>query len=84
MMNKVAEVRAQVLWDIKNHLGACTTKGKTEQEIAHIDERFFLACEKLQELKMRSDHVPLEYKPKALAKRKAIIEIEESCQMAVF
>ncbi|BAP36672.1 hypothetical protein AS4_17320 [Acinetobacter guillouiae] len=34
-----------------SHLGACTTSGKSEQEIAHIDERFFLACEKLESLK---------------------------------
>lgn len=33
------------------HLGACTTAGKTDSEIAHIDERFFLACEKLEALK---------------------------------
>ncbi len=24
-----------------NHLGSCTTKGLTEEEIAHLDERFF-------------------------------------------
>nr|WP_287909887.1 hypothetical protein [Acinetobacter sp.] len=34
-----------------SHLGACTTSGKSEQEVAHIDERFFLACEKLDSLK---------------------------------
>lgn len=33
-----------------NHLGSCTTAGKTDKEIAHIDERFFLACEKLEAL----------------------------------
>ncbi|WP_228203366.1 hypothetical protein [Acinetobacter sp. CFCC 10889] len=25
----------------QSHFGACTTAGKTDQEIAHIDERFF-------------------------------------------
>lgn len=35
----------------QSHFGACTTAGKTDQEIAHIDERFFLACEKLESLK---------------------------------
>lgn len=38
-------------WGLKNHLGACTTAGKTEKEIAQLDERFFLACEKLKALK---------------------------------
>lgn len=68
MMNQ----NSQGIWEARhvlNHLGACTTKGKTDQEIAHIDERFFLACEKLQELKMRSDHASPECKPKPLAKR---------------
>ncbi|UYF80719.1 hypothetical protein [Acinetobacter ursingii] len=68
MMNQNSQ-GMQDAWHIQNHLGACTTKGKTDQEIAHIDERFFLACENLQDLKMRSDHAPPEYKPKALAKR---------------
>jgi len=34
-----------------SHLGACTLAGKSDEEIAHIDERFFLACEKLDSLK---------------------------------
>lgn len=34
-----------------NHTGSCTTKGLTEEEIAHLDERFFLAIEKLALLK---------------------------------
>ena len=33
------------------HLGACNTAGLTDEEIAHIDERFFFACEKLEALK---------------------------------
>lgn len=42
------EIRHQLA--IQNHLGACTTTGKSDKEIAHIDERFFLACEKLEAL----------------------------------
>lgn len=33
-----------------NHLGCCTTKGLTEEEIAHLDERFFLAIAKQNKL----------------------------------
>lgn len=35
----------------RSHFGACTTAGKTDKEVAQIDERFFLACEKLEALK---------------------------------
>ncbi|MEI2595373.1 hypothetical protein [Acinetobacter pittii] len=34
-----------------NHTGSCTTKGLTEEEIAQLDERFFLAIKKLNRLK---------------------------------
>lgn len=34
-----------------DHLGACTTADKTNKEIAQLDERFFLACEKAEVLK---------------------------------
>ena len=37
------------------HLGSCTTKGLTDEEIAQQDERFFLAIEKLKWLKGRCD-----------------------------
>ncbi len=40
--------------DIK-HLGSCTTKGLTDEEIAQQDERFFLAISKLKWLKGRRD-----------------------------
>jgi len=33
-----------------NHTGSCTTKGLTEEEIAHLDERFFLAIAKQNKL----------------------------------
>ncbi|WP_336143320.1 MULTISPECIES: ABC transporter ATP-binding protein [unclassified Acinetobacter] len=37
------------------HVGSCTTKGLTAEQIAHLDERFFLAIEKLAWLKGRRD-----------------------------
>ena len=37
------------------HLGSCTTKGLTDEEIAQQDERFFLAIAKLKWLKGRRD-----------------------------
>ncbi len=37
------------------HLGSCTTKGLTDEQIAQQDERFFLAIEKLKWLKGRRD-----------------------------
>ncbi|MEG1531456.1 MAG: hypothetical protein RSC15_07520 [Lactococcus sp.] len=44
------------------HLGSCTTKGLTDEEIAQQDERFFLAIEKMKWLKGRRDfqlgHLP--------------------------
>ena len=42
---EIARVETEV-----NHFGSCSTAGKTDKEIAHIDERFFLACEKLEAL----------------------------------
>lgn len=37
------------------HVGSCTTKGRTQEQIAQLDERFFLAIEKLKWLKGRRD-----------------------------
>ncbi|MFW2160825.1 ABC transporter ATP-binding protein [Acinetobacter beijerinckii] len=37
------------------HLGSCTTMGLTTKQIAQLDERFFLAVEKLNWLKGRRD-----------------------------
>ncbi|MEN4981565.1 ABC transporter ATP-binding protein [Acinetobacter modestus] len=34
------------------HLGSCTSKGLTNKKIAQLDERFFLAIEKLKRLKI--------------------------------
>jgi|GEM_PF-2304482 hypothetical protein len=33
------------------HFGCVNTRDKTKEEIAHIDERFFLALEKMERLK---------------------------------
>ncbi|MEN8424022.1 hypothetical protein ABFO63_10255 [Acinetobacter junii] len=45
------------------HLGSCTTKGLTDEQIAQQDERFFLAIEKLKWLKGRRDVRVFEWKP---------------------
>ncbi|WP_336937838.1 hypothetical protein [Acinetobacter modestus] len=45
------------------HLGSCTTKGLTDEEIAQQDERFFLAIEKLKWLKGRRDVRVYRWKP---------------------
>jgi hypothetical protein len=45
------------------HLGSCTTKGLTDEEIAQQDERFFLAIAKLEWLKGRRDVRVFEWKP---------------------
>lgn len=37
------------------HVGSCTTKGITQEQIAQLDEQFFLAIEKLKWLKGRRD-----------------------------
>ncbi|MGQ1240692.1 hypothetical protein ACT4VI_13275 [Acinetobacter baumannii] len=41
-----------------NHTGSCTTKGLTEEEIAQLDERFFLAIEKQHKLIARLNNKP--------------------------
>jgi hypothetical protein len=46
-----------------NHIGSCTTKGLTEEQIAHLDERFFLAIKKLNWLKGRRDVRVFIWKP---------------------
>ncbi len=40
------------------HTGICTTKGLTEEEIAHLDERFFLAIAKQNKLIARLNNKP--------------------------
>lgn len=34
-----------------NHLGSCTTKGLTAEQIAHLDERFFWLLKRLNSFK---------------------------------
>ncbi|EHU2106830.1 hypothetical protein A1E39_RS09350 [Acinetobacter baumannii] len=41
-----------------NHTGSCTTQGLTEEEIAHLDERFFLAIAKQNKLIARLNNKP--------------------------
>lgn len=41
-----------------NHLGSCTTKGLTQNEIAQLDERFFLAIAKQNKLIARLNNKP--------------------------
>lgn len=48
--NEILEAKQQL-----KHLGSCTTKGLTNQQIAQQDERFFLALEKLNWLIGRRD-----------------------------
>lgn len=40
------------------HIGSCTTKGLTDKEIAHLDERFFLAVAKQKKLIARLNNKP--------------------------
>jgi len=35
-----------------NHLGSCTTKGLTAEQIAHLDERFFGLLKRLNSFKL--------------------------------
>lgn len=41
-----------------NHLGSCTTKGLSTEQIARLDERFFLAVAKQQKLIARLNNKP--------------------------
>jgi len=41
-----------------DHLACVNTRDKTEEEIAHIDERFFLALKKLSWIKARRENKP--------------------------
>lgn len=41
-----------------NHLGSCTTKGLTKEEVAHLDERFFLALANQNKLIARLNNKP--------------------------
>ena len=41
-----------------NHIGSCTTRGLTQEEIAHLDERFFLALKQQVKLIARLNNKP--------------------------
>lgn len=41
-----------------NHLGSCTTKGLKQEEIAQLDERFFLTLAKQNKLIARLNNKP--------------------------
>jgi GTP-dependent phosphoenolpyruvate carboxykinase len=41
-----------------NHLGSCTTKDLTTEQIAHLDERFFLALKQQSKLIARLNNKP--------------------------
>ena len=54
MLHNIDNEIRQTEQEIK-HLGSCTTKGLTDEQIAQQDERFFLAIAKLKWLKGRRD-----------------------------
>lgn len=41
-----------------NHTGSCTTVGLTQEQIAHLDERFFLTLAKQNKLIARLNNKP--------------------------
>ncbi|WP_336004885.1 hypothetical protein [Acinetobacter pittii] len=41
-----------------NHLGSCTTKGLTQNEIVQLDERFFFALDQQSKLSARLNNKP--------------------------
>ncbi|EPF6421756.1 hypothetical protein P8N37_000817 [Acinetobacter baumannii] len=41
-----------------NHIGCCTTQDLTQEEIAHLDERFFLALDNQNKLISRLNNKP--------------------------
>lgn len=52
-INEIRQLQTEL-----NHLGSCTTKGLTEQQIAQLDERFFLAIAKQDKLIARLNNKP--------------------------
>ncbi|HAV6222580.1 hypothetical protein [Acinetobacter baumannii] len=52
-INEIRQLQTEL-----NHTGSCTTKGLTEEEIAHLDERFFLAIAKQNKLIARLNNKP--------------------------
>ncbi|MEO3355760.1 hypothetical protein [Acinetobacter haemolyticus] len=60
------------------HVGSCTTKGLTTKQIAHLDERFFLAIEKLVRLKGRRDVRVKEWTPTNILNSRENVNIKRS------
>ncbi|WP_413814502.1 hypothetical protein [Acinetobacter calcoaceticus] len=58
IISEVTQLQIEV-----NHLVSCTTKGLSTEQIAHLDERFFLAIKKLNWLKGRRDIRVFVWKP---------------------
>ncbi|MGU3311806.1 hypothetical protein [Acinetobacter sp. M5A5_2a] len=52
-VNEIRQLQTEL-----NHLGSCTTKGITEQQIAQLDERFFLTIAKQYKLIARLNNKP--------------------------
>ncbi|KQE85298.1 hypothetical protein [Acinetobacter lactucae] len=52
-INEIRQLQTEL-----NHLGSCTTKGLTEQQIAQLDERFFLAITNQNKLIARLNNKP--------------------------
>ncbi|MDQ9890080.1 hypothetical protein [Acinetobacter pittii] len=46
------------LQSVLNHKGSYTSEGLTSEQIAHLDERFFLAVAKQQKLNARLNNKP--------------------------
>lgn len=52
-INEIRQLQTEL-----NHLGSCTTKGLTQNEIAQLDERFFLTIAKQNKLIARLNNKP--------------------------
>jgi hypothetical protein len=52
-INEIRQLQTEL-----NHLGSCTTNGLTQEEIAQLDERFFLALDQQNKLIARLNNKP--------------------------
>lgn len=52
-MHEIRQLQIELI-----HTGSCTTVGLTQEQIAHLDERFFLAIEKQNKLIARLNNKP--------------------------
>lgn len=51
--NEIKQIQAEL-----NHIGSCSTQELTQEEIAQLDERFFMALEKHNKLIARLNNKP--------------------------